>query len=79
VALVFNPEKVVFVGDFAIADAYFDQHMQEKFRQFHYLATSTPLEVRYDTRLLPELDARGGARAMMDHFFSDPDLFENIE
>ena len=76
---MFNPETVVFVGDFAIADAYFDRRMQEKFRQFHYLATSTPLEVRYDTRLLPELDARGGASAMMDYFFSDPSMFEEAE
>ena len=77
VALVFNPETVVFVGDYAIADAYFDQRMQQKFHQFHYLANSTPMEVRYDTRLLPELDARGGAISMLDHFFSDPALYED--
>lgn len=79
VSLVFNPETVVFVGDYAIADDYFDQRMRQKFRQFHYLATSTPMEVRYDTRLLPELDARGGAIAMLDHFFSDPSIYEDSE
>ena len=77
VALVFNPEMVVFVGDFAIADDYFDRHMNEKFQQFHYLAASMPMDVRYDTRLLPELDARGGAISMLDHFFSDPAVFED--
>ena len=61
IALVFNPETVVFVGDYSIADDYFDQRM------------------RYDTRLLPELDARGGAIAMLDHFFSDPTLYEDTE
>ena len=79
IALVFNPETVVFVGDYSIADDYFDQRMRQKFLQFHYLATSTPMEVRYDTRLLPELDARGGAIAMLDHFFSDPTLYEDTE
>ena len=79
VALVFNPEAVVFVGDFAIADDYFNHRMQEKFRQFHYLATSMPLEVHYDTRLLSELDARGGACAMLDHFFTDPSIFEDLQ
>lgn len=79
IALVFNPETVVFVGDYSIADDYFDQRMRQKFLQFHYLATSAPMEVRYDTRLLPELDARGGAIAMLDHFFSDPTLYEDTE
>ena len=79
VSLVFNPETVVFVGDYAIADDYFDQRMRQKFHQFHYLATSTPMEVRYDTRLLTELDARGGAHAMLDHFFSDPSIYEDAE
>ncbi len=79
VALVFNPETVVFVGDYAIADEFFDRRMREKFHQFHYLASSTPMEVRYDTRLLPELDARGGAIALLNHFFADPAIYEDAE
>jgi len=79
VSLVFNPESVVFVGDYSIADAYFDQRMREQFHQFHYLASADPIEVHYDTRLLPELDAKGGAVALLDHFFSDPALYEDIE
>lgn len=79
VALVFNPEKVVFVGDYAIADRYFDRRMWHNFQQFHYLASSAPMEVRYDNRLLPELDARGGALAIMNHFFSDPSIYEDTE
>lgn len=75
VSLVFNPETVIFVGDYSIADDYFDQRMRQQFHQFHYLASSTPIEVRYDTRLLPELDAKGGAMALLDHFFSDPQLY----
>ena len=79
VALVFNPEKVVFVGDYAIADRYFDRRMWHNFQKFHYLASSAPMEVRYDNRLLPELDARGGALAILNHFFSDPSIYEDTE
>lgn len=79
VSLVFNPEEVVFVGDYAVADEYFDRRIQERFRQFHYLASSVPMEVRYDTRVLPELDARGGTIALLDRFFSDPTVYEDME
>ncbi len=79
VSLVFNPETVVFVGDYSIADAYFDQRMRQQFHQFHYLASGSPIYVRYDTRILSELDARGGAAALLDHFFSDPNLYEDTE
>ncbi len=79
VALVFNPELVVFVGDYAIADEYFDKRMRKKFHQFHYLASSVPMEVHYDTRLLTELDARGGAIALLNHFFADPTLYQDEE
>lgn len=75
ISLVFNPETVVFVGDYSIADDYFDQRMRQRFHQFHYLESGGPIDVRYDTRLLPELDARGGAVALLDHFFSDPKLY----
>lgn len=77
VSLIFNPETVVFVGDYAAADAYFDDRMQERFQQFHYLASSKPIEVRYDTRELAELDARGGAIALLNHFLSQPELYED--
>ena len=79
VSLVFNPETVVFVGDFSIADDYFDQRMRQQFHQFHYLASGNPIDVRYDNRMLPELDARGGAVALLEHFFSDPKLYEDLE
>ena len=77
VSLVFNPETVVFVGDYAAADPYFDERMRQQFSQFHYLASSKPIEVRYDPRALSELDARGGALALMNHFFSQPELYED--
>lgn len=77
--LVFNPENVVITGNYAVADDCFDDHMKEQFHQFHYLASSTPIGIQYDTRPLPELDARGGAFALLDHFFSDHHIYEDTE
>lgn len=78
-ALVFNPEIVYFVGDYAVADRYFDRCIHEKLARCHYLASSAPLEIRYDSRLLPLLDAQGSAIALLEHFFSDPAVYADTE
>ena len=77
VSLVFNPETVVFVGDYAAADEYFDRCMVQQFEQFHYLASGRAMELVYDKRPLPELDARGGAIALLGRFFSREELYED--
>lgn len=79
IALVFNPEVVYFVGDYAVADRYFDQRIHESLDQCHYLASSAPMTIHYDSRLLPHLDAQGSAIALLDHFFSDPAVYEDSE
>lgn len=79
VSLAFNPENVVITGDYAIADECFDNRIREQFHQFHYFASSTPIDIHYDNRNLQELDARGGAFALLDHFFSDPCVYEDPE
>jgi len=77
VSLVFNPETVVFVGDYAQADEYFDSCVQKKLRQFRYLASGRDIEIVYDDRALFEMDAKGGAHALINHFFSREDLYED--
>ena len=79
VSLTFNPETVVFVGDYALADENFDKQMRRNFEQFHYLASSKPIEILYDTHSLPDLDARGGAVALLNNFFSQSKLYEDEE
>lgn len=79
IAMVFNPEVVYFVGDYAVADSFFDERIHETLSSCHYLASSTPIEIRYDSRLLPLLDAKGSAIALLDHFFSDPAVYADIE
>ena len=79
IAMVFNPEIVYFVGDYAVADHYFDARIHEVLANCHYLASAAPIEIRYDSRLLAHLDARGSAIALLDHFFSDPQIYEDAE
>ena len=76
VSLVFSPEKVVFVGDYAVADEFFDQRIRQQLSSFRYLSLSQPMEIAYDTRSLTELDALGGAVALIDHYLSRPELYE---
>jgi len=79
VSLTFNPETVVFVGDYSLADKHFDNQMRLHFNQFHYLASSKPMQILYDTRSLPDLDARGGAIALLNNFFAQSKLYEDEE
>ena len=75
-ALAFDPELVVFVGDYAAADPYFDECLQEQFSHFHYFMSGSPFRVAYDQSPLLDLDAAGGAIAMLEHFVSSPALYE---
>jgi len=77
VSLVFNPETVVFVGDYAQADSFFDNCMQQKLKQFHYLASGRDIEIIYDDSSLYDMDAKGGALALINHFFSQDKLYED--
>lgn len=77
VSLVFNPETVVFVGDYAQADSFFDSCMQQKLKQFHYLASGRDIEIIYDDSSLYDMDAKGGALALINHFFSQDKLYED--
>lgn len=79
VAMVFNPEVVCFVGDYAIADNHFRNHILTVLNRCRYISSAAPVEIRYDDRHLPVLDARGGAAALLDHFFADPRLYEDPE
>lgn len=75
IALVFNPETVVFVGDYAIADQHFKDELHRSVNQCHYLSSCIPMNIRYDNRHLPTLDARGSAAALLEHFFSEEELY----
>ena len=77
IAMVFNPEAVFFVGDYAGADDYFEHCIRENLSRCHYLAFSGPIELHYDGRDLPLLDSHGSAIALLEHFFCDPAVYED--
>ena len=79
IAMVFNPEVVFFVGDYAGADEFFENRIRENLSRCHYLASTDPIELRYDDRDLPLLDAQGSAIALLEHFFTDPAVYEDEE
>lgn len=79
IAMVFNPEVVFFVGDYAGADEFFENRIRENLSRCHYLASTDPIELRYDDRDLPLLDAQGSAIALLEHFFTDPAIYEDEE
>lgn len=74
VALSFNPEAVVFVGDYACADEYFERCIVHKLESLRYFP-SIPFEIRYDDRPLDELDAVGGSIMLQEKFFAQPSLY----
>ena len=51
--------------------------MKEKLEQFHYLAAGADIEISYDDRSLYEMDAKGGALALINHFFAQEKLYED--
>lgn len=75
-ALSFDPELVIVVGDYAAADAYFDACLKERLSGFRYFASGNPFALSYDQSPLPQLDADGGAIAMLEHFISQSFLYE---
>lgn len=75
ISLVFNPETVIFVGNYALAGPYFDAQIRKSLAKFHYLESCPPIDILYDVRSLTDLDSRGGAIALMNHFFSDISLY----
>ena len=75
ITLVFDPETVIFVGNYALSGPWFEERMRTTLTKLHYLQSCPPLDIRYDVRSLTKLDALGGAIALMNHFFSDPQLY----
>ena len=77
-ALAFDPELVIVVGDYSAADVYFDRCLKERLSRFHYFSSGSPFRIAYDQSPLEKLDAEGGAIAMLEHFISQPYLYEEL-
>lgn len=75
IALVFDPDLIIFQGDYASADDHFDARMRHYLSEFQYFPASGPFEIRYDTRPLADLDALGSYTALALQYFEDPALY----
>ena len=76
VTLVFDPEIVVFHGEYAAADTHFCREFQKCLEEFQYYPEHGPFELRLDKRPIQDLDIRGAYTLLLDHIFSDSALYE---
>jgi len=77
ITVVFDPELVIFQGDFAYADDHFNRRLIDYMNEFQYYSTSEPFAVRYDRRDLFEMDASGAFIALQERYFDNPDLYKD--
>ena len=75
ISLVFDPDLVVFQGDYAYADGLFDRELRQQLSSFRYYSDGTPFEIKYDRRSLLDLDAEGSYIALANLFFASPELY----
>jgi len=75
VSLVFDPETVVFRGDYAHADDRFRRTLLDRLGSFRFFAPGGPFELRFDRRELTAMDAQGSKLLLTDRYFSRPELY----
>ncbi len=69
-SLAYNQETVVFQGDFAWADEYFDRCLKAELAQFRYYPQGKIFDICYDRSQLPLLAAKGGAGKLSEKYFA---------
>lgn len=76
VALSFDPEVVVFQGDFSAADELFRETIYQDLGSFLYYPSRNPFNLYFDQRPIQELNIRGSYTMLLDHLFSNSALYE---
>lgn len=71
VMLVYNPDSVVFQGNYSHADAYFDNCLRTELNTFRYLPGEA-VQISYDRTPLELQAAKGGIDMLRRMFFSNP-------
>ena len=69
-ALTYNQDMVIFQGDFAYADQYFDECLRKELCQFRYFPDETCFAIEYDRRELTKLAARGDSALLQRMYFA---------
>ena len=71
VMLIYNPDTVIFQGNFAYADACFDNCLRTELNTFRYLLGES-VQICYDRTPLELQAAKGGVDMLRRVFFSSP-------
>ena len=77
VSVTFDPEQVYFIGEYADAGTYFDTRLKEKLSEFRYYGSEEPIETFYEKMTMLEMNQMGVTVAITDHYFRNPELYEN--
>lgn len=75
VSLVFDPDVVVFQGDYAHADELFRQTLLAHVEEFRYFPERGPFELRFDRRELAQMDTKGSLIALTQQYFGREELY----
>ena len=75
ITLLFNPDQVIFQGDYAAADQRFLDVMMGELRTFNYYEASSPFALQADRRDIRELAALGAYTLLIDRLFREETLF----
>ncbi|MCI8619599.1 MAG: ROK family transcriptional regulator [Oscillospiraceae bacterium] len=75
ISLVFDPDLIVFQGDYACVGSYFDGQLRKHLQQFQYFPSEGPFAIQYDRRPLAEMNALGSYIALVNRYFNQPELY----
>lgn len=75
ISLVFDPDLIVFQGDYAFADEFFHYRLRKYIQEFQYFPAEGPFDIRYDRRSLTEMDTLGSFIALTQRYFDTPALY----
>lgn len=74
ITLVFDPETVVFHGDYAHADEYFQSELFRNLSVFRYYG-QRPFSLELDPTPIETLNLKGAYSLLLEMFFQDPSLY----
>lgn len=75
ITLNFDPDLVVFQGNYSSADAYFCEQVKQHLANFQYYPKGGPFEMKFDTRPLFSLDVIGSLNCLQDLYFQQSSLY----
>lgn len=71
VAIAFDPDFVVFLGDYTCANSYFDLQLQKNLMAFRYFHAEKPFETVYDVRHPVEMGIYGTYLMLVEDYVYD--------